>query len=124
MNREYEAGEKIEYSLSDKNGKAHWFKGVIHAVKRYEDPETNMTVRVSYLVDTGRNTSEEKIVFNHRDREFQKRLDDRMLKGKSYKKSLEEVSQHTDLPDSKIDTEIVRQPEQIELAPDKIRAIE
>lgn len=54
MQKELEAGSKVEYRLYDKRGKEHWLKGVIHAVRRYEDPATNTIIRISYLIDTGR----------------------------------------------------------------------
>lgn len=121
MDIQYEAGDKIQYRLFDKKGKGTWFDGVIHAVRRYEDPKTNMITGLTYLVDTGRDTRVDEFPFNHRDREINRRTNALIRKGGDPDKSLMTVLKHTDLPDSKQDVERVRQPEQIELAPEHIK---
>lgn len=123
METPYSPGDKIEYMLYDKKGAAHWFAGAIHGVKRYEDPATNMIIRITYLVDTGRNTRLDKIPFDPRAREVNKRANELVAQGKDVLKAYAEVEKHSDLPDSKADVEIVRQPEQLELPAEHIRKI-
>lgn len=125
---DYETGQKIQYMLPDKKGKQHWFAGVIHGVRRYEDAGTNTITKVTYLVDTGRHTRIDEIVFNHRDREITKRFNKAFKPTSDHQKNHEQrvklisaISEHPDLPDSKLGVERVRQPEQIELTAEFIR---
>lgn len=122
MNTELQSGDKIQYRLFDKKGKEHWLKGVIHGVRRYEDPVTNMIINQTYLVDTGRHERLDEYPFDHRNREINKRMNDiAARKGVHSTQALKEVLKHSDLPESKMDTEVVRQPEQIELPAEHIR---
>jgi hypothetical protein len=117
-----EVGQNIQYRLFDKQAKEHWFPGVIHGVKSYE--EKNFVVNVTYLVDTGRDARIDEYPFNHRDREVNKRVNELIAKkSKHHVVALNEVLKHSDLPDDKLDVERVRQPEQIELPREHIRII-
>lgn len=120
MENNFEAGDKIQYRLFDKKGKAHWLDGAIHGVKRYEDPSGVIT-NLTYLVDTGRNT---RVDEKHRDKralEVEKRAKKIMKTGKTQFEALIEIDKHTDLPDSELVVLEVRQPEQIELPAEHIR---
>lgn len=123
MENTYEAGQKIEYRLLDKAGKAHWFKGLIHGVKRIEDPATNMIISISYLVDTGRHERIDEVPHNPRGTEIHKRASKLIRTGEhtNFKKVFDEVAGHSDLPDEGIVIDKVRQPEQIELPAEFIR---
>jgi hypothetical protein len=120
--QELETDQKIQYRLFDKQGKEHWFDGVIHGIRSYE--EKGFTIRVTYLIDTGRNTRVDEYPFDHRDREINKRINELVVKkNKQPSDALNEVLKHTDLPASKFDVERIRQPEQIELPREHIRTI-
>lgn len=125
MDKEFESGEAIEYRLFDKKNVEHWFPGVIHGARRYED-ENHIIKKITYLVDTGRDTRVDKYPFDHRDREINKRmntlLDDDSNDIDTPQKAIAEVETHTDLPKSKQDVEVVRQPEQLELPPENVRS--
>lgn len=120
----YEVGDNIQFKLLDKKGIEHWFPGVIHGIRKYQDPVNNMIQKVTYLIDTGRDTRVDEIVYNPLDREINKRVDAEVRKGKNYHKTLAKVLQHPDLPASSVEVETVRQPEQIELPAEQIRGVE
>jgi hypothetical protein len=124
--REYQIGQKIKYALKDKNGKEHWLDGVIFAVKSHE-AQANIITKITYLVDTGRHTRLDEYPYDQREREISRRAgkiirdpnDKRTII--DYTKILSSILEHPDLPESKIVTEKVRQPEQIELPGELIR---
>lgn len=119
---ELQAGDKIQYRLFDKKGKEHWFNGVIHGVRRYE--ERGFINRITYLIDTGRDERVDELPYDHRQREASKRVNVLVGKGADVYDAIEKVyAKGNDLPDRKIDIERVRQPEQIELPPEHIRAV-
>jgi hypothetical protein len=120
MQNDLTAGDKIQYRLHDAKGKEHWFDGVIHGVRRYETSEGLIT-KTTYMVDTGRNTRVDKIVFDHRDREIHKRVAIEQGRGATPDQAFNKVSKMLDLPDNKMGIEEVRQPEQIELPAEFIR---
>lgn len=124
MQKELEAGSKIQYRLFDKNGKEHWFKGVVHGVRRYEDPATKMITKMTYMVDTGRHERLDKNPFDPRGREITKQVNVLTDKGMDLTKALDRVVKKDDLPESGVEYDIIRQPEQIELPPEHIRPIE
>lgn len=117
----YEIGDKIEFMLPDKKGKAHWFPGKIHGVRRYEDPKTNAIQKMTYLVDTGRDERVDERPFDRRDVEVTRRVRAERAKGKTDVEAISAVMKHTDLPESKIDVVRIRQPEQLELPAEHIR---
>jgi hypothetical protein len=126
---EYQPGQKVQYQLPDKKGKMHWLPGAIHGVRRYEDPATNAIIKITYLIDTGRNVRLDEHPFDHRDREINKRinkqhkpiLDNPDKDWENKLKVVKDVLASPDLPDSKPDVDVVRQPEQIELTEDFIK---
>lgn len=114
--KEYQVDQKIKYKLFDKKSKEHWFNGVIHGVKRFEN-EAGVITKITYLVDTGRHERLDEHPFNHREREMSKRIRKLVRSGEaqSHPEALQKVLEYTDLPDDKPDVEVFRQPEQIEL---------
>lgn len=129
MDNLFEIGQKIKYKLLDKKGKEHWFDGLIHGIKRSEDPSTNLITNITYLVDTGRSTRIDEHTFNPRAREIDKRIKKISLvkrgHGMEHEETLEEINKifdHDDLPDNTIETELIRQPEQLELSQNFIKA--
>lgn len=124
METPFEAGHKIQYRLFDKNGKEHWVPGIVHGVRRYEDAATNMITRITYLVDTGRDERVDEFPFDHRDREIERRANKLVSQGEDPVKAMSIVLNRSDLPESKRDIELVRQPEQIELPAEHIRSAE
>jgi hypothetical protein len=119
----YEVGQKVKYKLFDKHAKEHWFDGVIHGLKRYEDASGIIT-KVTYLVDTGRDERVDKHPFNPRDREVDKRIN-KILRDPNDKRGLdkldeivEDVLGQKNLPANSLEFDVVRQPEQLELTED------
>lgn len=119
--KEFDTDDKIQYRLFDKKGKEHWFNGVIHGIRRYE--EGGIIMRITYLVDTGRNTRVDEFPFDHRDRELTRQINEHIDKGVEPLEAIDKVIKKDDLPKSKLDVERIRQPEQIELPPEHIRAV-
>ena len=119
--QEFEAGQKIQYQLFDEKGKGHWFNGVIHGVRSYEDK--GFIKRVTYLVDTGRHDSLIENPYDVRDREIMRQADKLLKRGTHPDHVIAKVLEKGDLPKSKIEIEVTRQPEQIELPPEHIRAV-
>lgn len=111
-------GSNVEYT--DDKGKKH--KGVIHAVKRGDTGKGEVVL--GYLVDTGNDVAVDEYHFDYRDREITKRINKLVGEGKTPREAATEVEKQKDLPKSKKGVDIVRQPEQVEVAPDNIRAIE
>lgn len=121
MQNDLQAGDKIQYRLFDSKKKEHWFDGVVHGVRRYESPEGFIT-KTTYMIDTGRNTRLDKYPYDVRNREINKRWNiEQQAKGGDAFQNLIKVSKMADLPDSKMEVEEVRQPEQIELPAEYIR---
>lgn len=117
----HDTGDKIQYRLFDKDGKEHWFPGVIHGVRRYEDPKTNAITKVTYLVDTGRDYHVEERQIEVRGEEIARRLEAALADGEDQEKAIKRIAKADDLPDSAIKTVKVRQPEQLELEVKHIR---
>lgn len=122
MDKLYEVGEKVHYRIYDDKGEEKWYAGVIHGVRTYENK--GIVKALSYLVDTGRNTRVDEYPFDHRDREINKRINKLRKPGEDIDKVLNKVLKDTDLPAPKLDIERVRQPEQLEVAPDNLRPAE
>ncbi len=128
MQQEYTNDQKISFMLPGKMGKQHWFPGVIHGVRRYED-SSGIITKITYLVDTGRDEMVLESVRDKRGQEIDKRLHKAMSKidrkdperGEKHMKLLQEISEHPDLPETELYTEKIRQPEQIELTAEFIR---
>lgn len=120
MKQEIPIGAKVRYWIP---GNPTWLTGTVHGVKRKEDPATNFILELTYLIDTGANTRIDKYPFDHRDREVTKRIRSLMKDGKDYLEAAHEVVKHTDLPESRLDVVVVRQPEQVEVLPKNLRRI-
>lgn len=120
---EFTNDQKVKYRLYDEKGKAHWFTGAIHGIRRYEDPATNAIIKQTYLIDTGRNERVDKIPFNKRDRAINEHVARFMKAGKKQEEALFIAQKQPDLPDSSIEFETVRQPEQIELEAKDLRSV-
>jgi hypothetical protein len=116
----YNPGDKIQFMLPDKDGKPVWFDGVVHGVKQYE--KNGLVEKVAYLIDTGRNERVDEYPFDHRDRELNKQIQAEQKKGADIHQAIKKVIDRNDLPPSKLDVEISRQPEQIELTAEFIRS--
>ena len=118
-----EAGTKIQYRLFDKENKEHWFDGVVHGVRRYENPKTGVITKITYLVDTGRDERVDEQVYDQRDRAISEHVTKLTRKGADILDALAQVHKRDDLPQSKVITERIRQPEQIELPAEHIRLV-
>lgn len=128
MESTYENDQLIEFALPDKKGKLHWFPGVIHGVRRYEDAATNAIIKITYLIDTGEDEHVDKFAHDERGTEIGRRLTKEMdknkllfLDDKARNKKLAEIMQADDLPAEGLTIKEVRQPKQIELEAKFIR---
>lgn len=110
-------GQKVEYT--DDSGKTK--QGVIHGVQRGDTGKGEVVL--SYLVDTGKDTRVDEYRTDPRNTEMNKRINELVEKGTDLTDAVEKVQAQKDLPKSKVEVEKVRQPEQVQVAPDKVRAI-
>lgn len=113
----FNTGDKVQYRVGDK-----WRDGVVHGVSKGEDAKGRV-VSLSYLVDTGKDERVDKYPYNPRDVEFNKRVHKLIDDGAEVQDALAEVEKHKDLPKSANKVEIVRQPKQVAVLPDDIRAV-
>lgn len=118
-------GTKVEYRRGDK-----WLTGVVHGIKKAEavkGPE----IILGYLVDTGKDERVDEYKYNPRDMEIGNRIQvafgeqgiTAMDNPDEALKIIDTISKAKDLPKSEIKMAKVRQPQQVEVLPDDIRAV-
>lgn len=123
-----EAGTKVKYCLPDAKGKMHWFNGVVHAVRNYEN-ENQVITKTTYLVDTNRDERVDEFTVDPRGIEIGKQLDKEMEKQAKkggdvhVGEALKVVLERDNLPESDPQTVTIRQPEQLELPASQIKVV-
>lgn len=124
----YEIGDKVKYK-TDKGG---WKVGTVFAIRHYDFKKeyfTNDGVKlssISYLIDTGNDVRVDEVVHDPRVEKINELITKEVEKTKARDpKKIGEivhaVHTRTDLPESKITIEKIRQPEQVEVTPDHIK---
>lgn len=113
------AGDKVEYKVGDQ-----WRAGVIHGVKKAQDIHDRDLV-LGYLVDTGEVARIDYVTHDKRDDAVtelaNKIVDDPKNKINNFMEAVEKVEKDEKLPKSKLVTEEIKQPKQVEVSPDNIR---
>lgn len=112
-------GDKVIY----KTGQGKEARGVIHAIQKADRGKGEVVV--GYLVDTGNDVLTDEVITDPRSTEFSKRVDEIVKDKKNpindHAEAAREVEKQKDLPKSKSVTEIVRQPEQLNVDPKDLR---
>lgn len=120
-------GKEVSYKITDSRGKDQWRNGVIHAIRKVENGETERVV--SYVIDTGKDASVDEMVYDERQVEVSKRVnaqleksdltgDDRIAASMEISK---EVLKQKDLPKSELKTHTLRHPELVEVYPGNVK---
>lgn len=116
-----QAGDKIEYQVGNQ-----WKKGTIHGVKKAEAVK-GPDIVLSYLVDTGKDARIDKVVHDVRDDAVTDMANKIVADPKdhidNFVDAVAKAEKSNKLPESKLVTETIRQPEQIEVLPENIRAV-
>lgn len=117
---EYEPGQKVEYI----NTKGKKRTGTIHAVKKIDSDNDGTPEVVAYLIDTGRAAKVDKFPVNVRHEAIAQVMQQYREKGLSDDEAYQKALKSKDLPDDKIVEREYRHPEQIEVLPENVHAVE
>lgn len=118
-------GDNVEYRVADTDD---WETGVVHGIKKAEATDGSDII-LGYLVDTGNDFDVQERHHDHRGTEITKRVVKMAEKNKKIKTDNKEFAkavaqvdeENKDLPEPGITVEKIRQPEQVEIAPENIR---
>ena len=110
-------GSKVLYRADEKS---EWLKGVVFAVRSYDD-QRNKKLVTMYLVDTGNDERVDEVTTTAADRELNKRVEKHLNKGADIPEAVDKAMAEGKLPTGKPQTEVTRYPEQVEVSPDNIK---
>lgn len=118
-------GKKVEYKTTDAKGAETWHTGVVHGIRKAE-AVSGPDIVLGYLVDTGDDEHLSEWETDQRDDEINARIN-KKLKGTEttdeVNEIVEKIANAKDLPKSKKVKHSVRQPVQVDVLPDDIRAV-
>lgn len=111
-----EPSSKVKYHLGDKK----WLDGVVHGIRKIDLEDRSKKI-ISYLIDTGGDERIDVIKHRAKYKAMNKEFKNQVAKGKETSEAMDiAVKSVQNLVDEIIE-EKIRQPKQVEVAPENVR---